>query len=82
VAVLAIGTGAAWAQGAKSKAATITDRVVDGTCLLTMGLKGDGHQECAIACDKAGARMALLDEKANVFYVLMADQPVQVAKTK
>ena len=76
VAALAIGTGSAWAQGAKSKAVTVTGRVVDNTCLLTMGLKGDGHRECAIDCDKAGARMSLLDEKANVLYTLMADKPL------
>ena len=76
VAVLALGTGSAWAQGAKSRAVTVTGRVVDNTCLLTMGLKGDGHRECAIDCDKAGARMSLLDEKANVLYTLMADKPL------
>ncbi len=65
VAVLAIGAGPAWAQGAKSRAVTVTGRVVDNTCPLTMGLKGEGHRECAVDCDKAGARMSLLDEKAN-----------------
>jgi hypothetical protein len=40
-----------------------------------MGLKGEGHRECAIGCDQAGVRMALLDEKANVLYTLMADKP-------
>src|SRR5881409_3875419 len=54
---------------------TVTGRVVDNICMLGMGLKGEGHRECAIGCDKAGARMALLDEKANVLYTLMADKP-------
>ena len=67
-------TGAA-AQAPKGKPTTVTGRVVDNICMLGMGLKGEGHRECAMGCDKAGARMALLDEKANVLYTLMADKP-------
>jgi hypothetical protein len=43
--------------------------------MLPAGLKGDSHRECAIGCDKAGVRMYLLDEKANVLYAAMADAP-------
>ncbi len=76
VAVLAlVGASGAWAQGAKFKQVTVTGRVVDNICMLGMGLKGEGHRECAIGCDKAGVRMALLDERANVLYTLMADKP-------
>jgi hypothetical protein len=66
---------AAAGQGVKPKPATVTGRVVDNICMLGMGLKGESHRECAIGCDKAGVRMALLDEKANVLYALMADKP-------
>ena len=72
--VVVMATGAA-AQAPKGKPATVTGRVVDNICMLGMGLKGEGHRECAIGCDKAGVRMALLDEKANVLYTLMADKP-------
>ena len=72
--VLLMATGAA-AQAAKSKPVTVTGRVVDNVCCLGMGQKGEGHRECAMGCDKAGVRMALLDEKANVLYTLMADKP-------
>ena len=72
--LLLMATGAA-AQAAKSKPVTVTGRVVDNICWLSMGQKGEGHRECAIGCDKAGVRMALLDEKANVLYTLMADKP-------
>jgi hypothetical protein len=72
--VVVMATGAA-AQAPKGKPATVTGRVVDNVCMLTMGQKGEGHRECAIGCDKAGVRMALLDEKANVLYTLMADKP-------
>ncbi|MGH7332115.1 MAG: hypothetical protein ACREKS_05075 [Candidatus Rokuibacteriota bacterium] len=37
------------------------------------GARGRQHLQCAIGCDKAGVRMSLLDEKANVLYTLMAD---------
>ena len=72
--VLLMAAGAA-AQTAKSKPVTVTGRVVDNICMLSMGQKGEGHRECAIGCDKAGVRMSLLDEKANVLYTLMADKP-------
>jgi hypothetical protein len=76
VGILIVGTAAgAAAQAPKAKPATVTGRVVDNICMLGMGLKGEGHRECAIGCDKAGVRMALLDEKANVLYTLMADKP-------
>src|SRR5207245_2436546 len=67
-------TGAG-AQMAKGKPVTVTGRIVDNVCMLTMGQKGEGHRECALGCDKAGVRMSLLDEKANVLYTLMADKP-------
>src|SRR5262249_19618876 len=72
--VILMTTGAA-AQAPKGKPATVTGRVVDNICMLSMGQKGEGHRECAMGCDKAGVRMALLDEKANVLYTLMADKP-------
>src|SRR5262245_41018739 len=72
---------AVWApaptSAAEGKPITLTARVVDAICLLPTGLKGDGHRECAILCDKAGVRMYLLDEKANVMYSVMADAPLK-----
>jgi hypothetical protein len=75
VVIVVIGAGTAWAQSARPRSVTVTGRVVDNICLLSTGLKGELHRECAIGCDKAGVRMALLDEKANVLYTLMADKP-------
>lgn len=63
------------APQARSRPVTVTGRIVDSICLLGAGLKGDEHRECAIGCDRAGVRMALLDEQANVLYTLMADRP-------
>ena len=75
VVLVLFGASGGWAQGAKFKQVTVTGRVVDNICMLGMGLKGDGHRDCAIACDKAGVRMSLLDEKANVLYALMPTSP-------
>ena len=71
---MALAASPGFAQG-KGKPVTLTARVVDAVCLLPGGLKGDSHRECAIGCDKAGVRMYLLDEKANVMYAVMADAP-------
>ncbi len=79
VSVLAFLAAPAWAQG-KGKPITLTARVVDSVCLLPAGLKGESHRECAIGCDKAGVRMYLLDEKANVTYAAMADGPFKATK--
>lgn len=68
--------GPVWAAE-KSTPVTLTVRVVDAVCLLPMGQKGEPHRECAIACDKAGVRAYLLDEKANVLYAAMADGPLK-----
>jgi hypothetical protein len=72
--VLAVLAAPVWAQE-KGKPVTVTGRIVDNVCLFPAGLKGESHRECAIGCDKAGVRMALLDEKANILYTLMADAP-------
>lgn len=75
VVMLTVGVGVAWGQSVKPRSVAVTGRVVDNICMLGAGLKGELHRECAIGCDKAGVRMALLDEKANVLYTLMADKP-------
>lgn len=75
VVITMVGVGTARAQAVKPTSVVVTGRVVDNICMLGAGLKGELHRECAIGCDKAGVRMALLDEKANVLYTLIADKP-------
>lgn len=75
-----LSAGPAWAVE-KGKPVTLSVRVVDAVCLLPTGLTGEPHRECAIACDKAGVRMYLLDEKANVMYAAMADGPLKDPNT-
>ena len=50
--VLLMATGAA-AQAAKSKPVTVTGRVVDNICWLSMGQKGDGARRSPLACGAA-----------------------------
>ena len=52
VVLVLLGASGGWAQGAKFKQVTVTGRVVDNICMLGMGLKGEGHRECAVGCDK------------------------------
>lgn len=75
VVITMVGVGTARAQAVKPTSVVVTGRVVDNICMLGAGLKGELHRECAIGCDKAGVRMALLDEKANVLYTLITDKP-------
>lgn len=75
VVIVMLGIGTARAQAVKPTSVVVTGRVVDNICMLGAGLKGELHRECAMGCDKAGVRMALLDEKANVLYTLIADKP-------
>jgi hypothetical protein len=75
VTVLIPGLAVAQGKPAPHNPATITGRVVDAVCLLSAGLSGESHRECAIGCDKAGVRMYLLDEKQNQMYAVMADAP-------
>jgi hypothetical protein len=73
--LLTLAAGGAWAEMPKGQPVAVTGRIVDNVCWLTMGQIGEGHRECAMGCDKAGVRMALLDEKNNILYTLMADKP-------
>ncbi len=75
VLVLTVLAAPLWAQKLTGKPITVTGRVVDNVCIWPGGLVGESHRECAIGCDKAGVRMALLDEKANVLYTVIADAP-------
>ena len=52
------------------KEVTITGQVIDPACLLTMGLKGEAHKQCATACAKAGQTFGIQDEKGQIYHVL------------
>ncbi len=49
---------------------TITGEVVDPACYIAMGMKGEAHKECAIACAKAGQAFAILAEDGTLYQVI------------
>ncbi len=57
-------------QGTKK----ITGEVVDVSCYVAEGARGEGHKACATACLKAGEPGGILEEKTgNVYLVVTGD---------
>ena len=52
---------------------TIKGTVIDPFCLLTMGMKGEGHRECAQRWAKAGMNLAFMDEKGKIYPILQGE---------
>lgn len=44
---------------------TMTGEVVDSTCYIAQGAKGEGHRECAQKCADGGVPLALLDDESG-----------------
>jgi hypothetical protein len=57
----------------KGHAVTLTGEVVDLSCYLQLGKKGDAHKACGAKCVAAGEPAGLLT-KAGKVYMLMAEQ--------
>jgi hypothetical protein len=52
------------------KAMTVTGEVVDLSCYLTHGAKGESHAKCATACINKGLPMGILTKDGKLFVVL------------
>lgn len=80
---LAFAAMAATAVAAKpaqaQEATTITAEVVDLVCYLNMGLKGEGHRECAQVCADSGLALGFLGSDGNIY--LAAGQGMPAAPT-
>ena len=61
----------AWLK--KGHAVTLTGEVVDLSCYLQLGKKGDAHKACGAKCVAAGEPAGLLTKEGKV-YMLMAEQ--------
>lgn len=48
---------------------TIKGEVIDVSCYVAEGDKGDAHKECAIACIKAGQPAGILEEGTGKVYI-------------
>ncbi len=52
---------------------TLTGEVVDVSCYLGHGAKGEGHKACAVSCAKAGGALGILTSKGMLYVSLMPD---------
>jgi len=64
-------------EKAKEKAAeketSITGEVVDVSCYLHAGAKGEGHKDCAVACAKAGGALGILTADGKLYVSTLPD---------
>ena len=62
-------------EGRKSteKETTIKGEVVDVSCYLHSGGKGDSHLACAQACAQAGGALGILTDKGELYVSMMPD---------
>lgn len=62
--ILAIGVTPLAAQG---ESVTITGRVVDASCFVTLGKSGADHRQCATACARSGVALAILSTDGTLY---------------
>lgn len=55
------------------KAMTVTGEVVDLSCYIQLGKRGDGHKACGAKCVTNGAPVGIVT-KENKVYMLVAEQ--------
>jgi hypothetical protein len=60
-------------ERAAEKEAAITGEVVDVSCYLHLGAKGEGHQDCAVACAKAGGALGILTADGKLYVSTLPD---------
>jgi hypothetical protein len=55
------------------KAATITGEVIDVSCYMQLGKRGEAHIDCGTKCIKNGQPIGLLDKNDDI-YILFAEE--------
>jgi hypothetical protein len=79
---LLMSTGLTWAQGKsagkmmskqKAKEVSVTGEVVDVSCYLQSGARGEGHKACATACAKAGGPLGILTKSGKLYVSVLPD---------
>lgn len=73
------GTALAADPAAAQEATTITAEVVDLTCYLNMGLKGENHRECAQVCADAGLALGFLGSDGQIYFASEKGMPAPPA---
>ncbi len=85
LAVVAAAAGAVAARPAQAQEmemTTMTAQVVDLACYLNMGLKGEGHRECAQVCADAGLALGFLGSDGNIYFASEKGMPSPPANPK
>ncbi|OIO36671.1 MAG: hypothetical protein AUJ74_01055 [Candidatus Omnitrophica bacterium CG1_02_44_16] len=60
--------------GAFAEQKTIKGEVIDVSCYVAAGAKGEAHKECAIACIKAGQPAGILEEITGKVYIAAKEE--------
>jgi hypothetical protein len=81
--VLLLSTGLTWTQEKsmgkkmiskqKAKEVSLTGEVVDVSCYLHSGARGEGHKDCAVACAKAGGPLGILTKDGKLYVSVLPD---------
>ena len=61
----------------KEKEMTIKGEVVEVSCYLRHGAKGEYHQACGVACAKTGSPLGILTEDNTLYVSLLPDNHKQ-----
>ena len=54
---------------------SVTGWVVDASCWLGKGIRGEKHQQCAVACANMGTPLVILTDRGSVVYPVMLTTP-------
>lgn len=57
----------------KQKEVSIKGEVVDVSCYLHSGAKGEGHKDCAVACATAGGPLGILTSSGKLYVSVLPD---------
>ncbi len=60
-------------EKAAEKEMAITGEVVDVSCYLHVGAKGEGHKDCAVSCAKAGGALGILTADGRLYVSTLPD---------
>mgnify|MGYP001230016206 FL=1 len=58
----------------KKQSSSIEGEVVDLSCFLSGGMRGEGHKSCAVGCLEKGTPAGIVDSAGNIF-VIIAPSP-------
>jgi hypothetical protein len=57
------------------KAVVVRGEVVETSCFLRDGKRGEGHRACALVCLKNGGQLGIVEDTSGTFYSLATNSP-------